>query len=167
VSTEPITDDERDRVMAILREQAAEGRLDMDEFGHRLDEAYGAATVADLEHALRDLPVPSLRQRQTTSPPRPQRPYRQSFPAPAPQPRRVPHGHDHPHPHGPKGIAVRKAMWHAHLSSYVLVNLMLVVIWLFTTPGGYFWPVWPMFGWGIGLAAHGMCELNARHRQGG
>jgi hypothetical protein len=33
---------------------------------------------------------------------------------------------------------------------------LLVTIWLLTTPGGYFWPVWPMLGWGFGLASHGL-----------
>lgn len=29
---------------------------------------------------------------------------------------------------------------------------LLVVIWALTTPTGYFWPVWPALGTGIGLA---------------
>jgi hypothetical protein len=42
----------------------------------------------------------------------------------------------------------------AHLRSYLLVMALLVTIWLLTTPGGFFWPIWPMLGWGIGLASH-------------
>ena len=42
----------------------------------------------------------------------------------------------------------------AQAKRYVLVMMLLVAIWLLTTPGGYFWPVWPMLGWGIGLASH-------------
>ena len=41
-----------------------------------------------------------------------------------------------------------------HLVVYAAVNGSLVVIWAVTWPG-YFWPVWPMVGWGIGLALHG------------
>jgi hypothetical protein len=41
----------------------------------------------------------------------------------------------------------------AHLLAYVSVNLMLVVIW-FAAGGGFFWPVFPIFGWGIGIAFH-------------
>jgi uncharacterized ion transporter superfamily protein YfcC len=41
-----------------------------------------------------------------------------------------------------------------HLATYVIVNTMLVVIWALTSQG-YFWPVWPMLGWGVGLAIHG------------
>jgi hypothetical protein len=38
-----------------------------------------------------------------------------------------------------------------HVAAYVIVNSMLVVIWALSS-GGYFWPMWPMLGWGIGLA---------------
>ncbi len=41
-----------------------------------------------------------------------------------------------------------------HLIVYVVVNAALVVIWA-ATGGGYFWPIWPMGGWAIGLALHG------------
>jgi hypothetical protein len=37
----------------------------------------------------------------------------------------------------------------AHLLVYLLVNAFLVVIWYVTTPGGFFWPVFPLVGWGI------------------
>lgn len=40
----------------------------------------------------------------------------------------------------------------AHLRSYVLVMALLLGIWA-VTGMGYFWPIWPMMGWGIGLAA--------------
>lgn len=40
----------------------------------------------------------------------------------------------------------------AHLIAYVTVNLLLNGIWLITMPGGFYWPVIPMLGWGIGVA---------------
>ena len=40
-----------------------------------------------------------------------------------------------------------------HATFYVLVNLLLVGIWA-ASGGGYFWPIWPILGWGIGLAGH-------------
>ena len=42
----------------------------------------------------------------------------------------------------------------AHLLAYVLVNLFLNGIWLLTMPGGFYWPLFPLFGWGIGVAFH-------------
>jgi len=36
---------------------------------------------------------------------------------------------------------------------YFIVNSMLVTIWFFTTGiGSYFWPIWSMMGWGVGIA---------------
>ena len=38
-----------------------------------------------------------------------------------------------------------------HLLVYALVNSFIVVIWATTNSGGFFWPVFPIVGWGIGL----------------
>ena len=38
-----------------------------------------------------------------------------------------------------------------HLLIYFLVNTFLVVIWFVTSSGGFFWPVFIMVGWGIGV----------------
>ncbi len=40
-----------------------------------------------------------------------------------------------------------------HFAVYLAVNAFLVLIWAVTS-GGYFWPMWPMLGWGVGLVAH-------------
>lgn len=42
--------------------------------------------------------------------------------------------------------------FYAHLLAYALVNTFVVVIWLVTTPGGFFWPIFLIALWGIGLA---------------
>ncbi len=41
----------------------------------------------------------------------------------------------------------------SHVVAFVVVNLFLVGIWLFTG-AGYFWPAWVIGGWGVGLALH-------------
>ncbi len=38
-----------------------------------------------------------------------------------------------------------------HVLIYVLVNAFLVVIWALTNVHGFFWPVFPIVGWGIGV----------------
>lgn len=38
-----------------------------------------------------------------------------------------------------------------HLGAYLIVNALLVIIWA-ASGAGYFWPVWPIAGWGVGLA---------------
>lgn len=47
----------------------------------------------------------------------------------------------------------RTELW-AHLVAYLLVNTFTIAIWLIAG-GGFFWPVFPLFGWGIGLFFHG------------
>ncbi|MEO8173433.1 MAG: 2TM domain-containing protein, partial [Sediminibacterium sp.] len=38
-------------------------------------------------------------------------------------------------------------------ASYFLVNAFLVAIWFLRSgPGTHFWPIWPIMGWGIGIA---------------
>jgi 2TM domain len=39
----------------------------------------------------------------------------------------------------------------AHVIAFLSVNLLLVAIW-YVTGRHFFWPVFPIFGWGIGLA---------------
>ncbi|CCK29774.1 hypothetical protein BN159_5395 [Streptomyces davaonensis JCM 4913] len=51
------SDADRERVAEILREALAEGRLDMEEFGERLDATYQAKTYGELTPITRDLPV--------------------------------------------------------------------------------------------------------------
>jgi hypothetical protein len=50
------SDSDRDRVAAILREAAGDGRLNLDELDERLSAVYVAKTYADLEPITRDLP---------------------------------------------------------------------------------------------------------------
>jgi hypothetical protein len=47
----------------------------------------------------------------------------------------------------------KKAEFRAHLLAYVTINAGLVVIWALTSRA-FFWPVFPMLGWGIGLFFH-------------
>ncbi len=41
----------------------------------------------------------------------------------------------------------------AHVFVYVSVNLLLLAVW-YLTGAGFFWPLFPIVGWGIGLAFH-------------
>jgi hypothetical protein len=44
----------------------------------------------------------------------------------------------------------KKHDFHAHLLVYALVNSFLVIIWALTG-ADFFWPIFPMVGWGIGV----------------
>ena len=46
-----------------------------------------------------------------------------------------------------------KREFRTHLAVYIIVNAVLVVIW-FLSSADYFWPIWSILGWGIGLAFH-------------
>lgn len=53
-----------------------------------------------------------------------------------------------------KSRLVKRREFAAHLAAYVLVNVLVVAIWAFTG-AGFFWPVFPILGWGIGVFFHG------------
>jgi len=41
-----------------------------------------------------------------------------------------------------------------HLTVYIVINIMLVLIWAFLAGRGFPWFVFPLGGWGIGLLCH-------------
>jgi hypothetical protein len=53
-------------------------------------------------------------------------------------------------------IARKRAAFKKSLFTYFVVNTLLIAIWFVTTwQAGrtwHFWPIWPMLGWGVGLA---------------
>jgi class 3 adenylate cyclase len=60
-------------------------------------------------------------------------------------------------PHAPPATPRRRGALETsvriHFTIFLLVNLMLVAIWA-AAGGGYFWPIWPILGWGIGVGCH-------------
>jgi hypothetical protein len=128
-------DADRERVVEALRQHHVDGRLDAEELTQRIDQAYAAKTLGDLDAVTTDLPPIS-------PPARPGAPLRARRPDP--------------------GRARARAAFQRHLFNYLWVNGLLVVIWALTNFGGYFWPVWPMIGWGIGLASHAFAAYGPR-----
>lgn len=54
-------------------------------------------------------------------------------------------------------IAKNKSDFYIHFVIYVAVNSFLIAQWWTITGGGGFaWFIYPLFGWGIGIAAHGI-----------
>jgi hypothetical protein len=134
------SDADRDRVVRDLTRHCGDGRLTLDELEERIAEAYAAATTADLEHALRDLP----RQPATVRATRPAAAAATSRSTPAPR------------DHHSTSLAVKKGAELAlrvHLTVYLSVIGFLVAIW-FLTGMGTFWPVWPAMSWGLAIAIH-------------
>lgn len=68
-------------------------------------------------------------------------------------------------------MAKKRAAFKRHLFTYVATNIFFWLLWLFSKgtdegPGsfkGIPWPVWPMLGWGIGLAFN---YFDAYHKAG-
>ena len=46
-----------------------------------------------------------------------------------------------------------KRAFNLHVLLYALVNALLIAIWAFSGRG-YFWPMWPIAGWGVAIAIH-------------
>ena len=53
-----------------------------------------------------------------------------------------------------------KLSFFGHLAIYLVVNLVLLALNLLTSPGSL-WFYWPLLGWGIGVAAHGIAVYGA------
>lgn len=133
------SDADRDQVAALLREAHAQGRLDVDELGERLDATYTAKTYGQLATLTQDLPMAPL--------PAPRPPA-----SPAPQPA-TPAAHMDPR---------LKGAWTAWAVA-VAVN---VVIWgLVSASNGdaaYFWPMWVAGPWGAVLLVTTVAGLGRR-----
>jgi hypothetical protein len=121
------SDEDRDRVAAQLREHHAVGRLTSDEFTERLDAAFKAKTMGELDGLMRDLPRIDLYRL-------PDAPLtRQPVQA---QPSRRGRG---------------TGAWRAAAGSWFTVSLLCFVIWALSG-FGYPWWLWVAAPWGVVLA---------------
>jgi len=110
-----------------MTEASSRGELDPDELDERLGAALRATYVDELEALTADLRTPSTDGRDSASEAPPQR--RRPFWC--------------------------RAGFQYHATPYVLVNAMLIGIWALTGHG-FFWPFFPIAGWGIGLGMHAL-----------
>lgn len=123
-----LSDAEREAVADFLREQAGEGRLSMTELEERLEGAYAARYDTDLAGLTHDLPAPAVEQSDSR-----------------------PSGAVVAHHEGEDGTPGKS--FAGHIRVYLVFSVFFVAIWALSG-FGYFWPVWPMLGWGLGVAAH-------------
>lgn len=55
--------------------------------------------------------------------------------------------------HALERVKKRRDFW-PHLLVYVMVNALTVVVWFLADSSGFFWPIFLIAGWGIGLVMH-------------
>ena len=134
------SNDDRRQVTELLQAHYVAGRLSSTELENRIEQVLAAVTFGDLDVVVADLPTLDAARQPAAE---------QSL-----------HRNDHDQRRHRK--ARSEGPFRAHATSYLLVIAILVIIWALTTPGGYFWPVWPMLGWGIGLAAHRLAARSHR-----
>jgi len=131
---------ERESVAALLSDALAAGYLETEEFSERSTVAYAARTRGELEALVADLPATWMRSR-------------------ARDRRRERHA-----------AGARLGM-RAHTAAYIAGSLLMLGIWAAVGLGSdswYFWPVWPILGWGVGLLGHVIpvrAVLEAQSRQ--
>jgi hypothetical protein len=126
------SDSDRDRAASLLREHHAAGRLTAQEFSERLDAAFEAKTVGDIDNLLHDLPSIDL--------------YRLPDAALTRQSRQT------QHPVTPPRGRRHPAAWRAAWGCWFTATLVCVVVWVLTGAHGYFWPIWVAGPWGAVLA---------------
>ena len=109
------SDADRERIVEILREHTAAGRIDAAEFEDRMAAAYNAKTMGALAELTTDLPVDLAEHGR-----------RQAELARRAKPRR------------PVSRKLRE-----EVSGLASLGVVLTVVW-FISGGGYFWPAWPL-----------------------
>lgn len=120
-----VGDPERDRAAAVLGQAFTQGYLSMSEYETRLGRAFEAQTTGGLDQLVGDLPVQQISRRD-------------------------------PHRRAARQAAARRGV-RIHLLAYLAGSLLMLGIWLATamaTGAWYFWPAWPILGWGIGIVSH-------------
>jgi uncharacterized protein DUF1707 len=130
------SDQDRDRVANVLREHHAVGRLDADEFSERLDKAFAAKTMGDLEALTADLPAVDPYPLPTSS----MRHHHSDSGLPATVIGAMSRGHGRFAP-----------AWQAAWGSWLGTALLLIVIWALSG-AGYPWPLWVIGPWGAVMA---------------
>lgn len=125
-----VGDVERDETTSQLAEHFAAGRLSRSEFDERTSQALAARTRGDLDHVMTDLPsVPAEVERSTAA---------TSMPGEV------------------DGKQAAIAHWRRKtLPTWAIFAVFFVIVWAATGPG-FFWPMWPILGWGLGVAISGV-----------
>ena len=139
------SDADRDRAASLLREHHAAGRLTAEEFAERLDRAFVAKTVGEIDALLKDLPGIDLYRLPDAALTRHPRPRQPGVPSSG------------------RGAGAWRAAW----GVWFTVSAVCFVIWGLTSAPGYVWPLWVAGPWGAILACSWLTVNVGRHGQTG
>lgn len=138
-----VSDSERQAVVEVLKQALDDGRLKMDEYVERMEKAYEALTIGDLEQLHDDLPTGALASPAIPPPapapaPVPQPVYLVNSPPPVPPPT--------PHP-GLRGAYVDlpgglKVLWTILFAAAAINVVVWVLVGVTTASFPYPWPLW-------------------------
>jgi hypothetical protein len=145
------SDADRDRTAAALREHLAAGRLTIEEFDERLDKAYAAKTLGELDQIMTDLPATDPDQVPDAPVDRPS--------ASLPPGSRCPPGSIQAG-QGRFSPASRVA-W----GSWLAISLVLFVIWLASGASGGPWFLWVALVLGAVLLVRSLAGTPARRER--
>ena len=145
-------DADRDRTAALLREHHAAGRLTADEFNERLDKAYAAKTLGELDELLVDLPGIDLYQLPDASLPRKGRP---------------PGGLPLPWMMAPGSVGRFSPAWRAAWGTWLSVSMVAFLVWLLSGQPGSLWFLWVAGPFGLILLGRWISGDQPRRRRRG
>jgi hypothetical protein len=129
------SDADRDRTAALLREHHAAGRLSAEEFHERLDQAYEAKTLGELDHLLSDLPGIDL----------------YHLPDHSVERRHGPSGLGLPWLLAPRPARRISPSWRPAWGCWATVSLIAFLAWLLSGHPGSLWFLWVAGPYGIVL----------------
>jgi DUF1707 SHOCT-like domain len=142
------SDADRDRTAEFLREHLAAGRLTQEEFSERLDKAYAAKTLGELDELLADLPAIDLYKLPDASLDR----GRRGGSGPPPLPWMMAPGRLTP-------------AWRAALGSWLSVSLIAFFVWLLSGHPANLWFLWIAGPYGLILLGRWISESEPRRRR--
>ncbi len=143
------SDADRDRTAAMLREHHAAGRLSAEEFNERLDQAYAAKTMGELDQLLADLPGIDL----------------YHLPDHSVERRRGPSGFGLPWLLAAGSASRISPAWRAAWGSWATVSLIAFLAWLLSGHPGNLWFLWVAGPYGIVLCGRWLSGGSPTGRQ--
>jgi hypothetical protein len=145
-------DADRERVVGVLQEAFAQGRITVDEFHERSDQAYAAKTLGDLTPLTADLPSQDLAQLNT--------------PGYAPG-KRFGSGSWTPVTAGRLSVERRrelKGIWATWITVTTITTMIWLIMCISATSLEGFWPIWPIGFLGVGATLRTLGINKQDHR---